>query len=43
MTYLLEFANGSTVISYDNSYIGNITWEYLFQSKIVKCNGKSVY
>lgn len=43
MTYLFEFANGQTVESYDNSYITVITWEQMFGSKIVKCNGQPVY
>lgn len=35
MRYLLTFANGQTVISNDQSYITLITWEKMFNSKIV--------
>lgn len=35
MRYLLTFANGQTVISDDTSYITLITWEQMYQSKIV--------
>ena len=33
--YLVEFANGKTVISYDNSYTTMITWEEMYQSEII--------
>lgn len=35
MNYLLVFENGQSVISYDQSYITLITWEKMFNSKIV--------
>jgi hypothetical protein len=43
MTYLLEFANGQIVESDDISYITIITWEQMFFSKIIKCDGNPVF
>ena len=36
MNYLLTFANGQQVISYDTSYITLITWEKMYKSKIIR-------
>jgi hypothetical protein len=35
MAYLLVFENGQSVISFDTSYIAIVTWEKMFESKIV--------
>lgn len=41
MRYLLTFANGQQVISNDQSYITLITWERMYNSKIV--DNKPIY
>lgn len=41
--YTIVFANGQSVISYDLAYITLITWEQMYNSKIVTVDGSPVY